>query len=143
MEANFPAAIECPSCGRMHGVDALENTDGLCSNCGTSVWRCDFCGKTPTAWEYPCTNFPERTLPTGQTLWSNGSWCACKTCANLIERNQRKMLTKRSYLLYLKRYRNLNMNREERRAMKKEFQSIHDNFWLRRSGPRRPIPKGR
>ena len=63
---------------------------------------CDFCALAlPAEWVYPARSFemPNPGLP-GATFMSNGAWAACPACADLIERNDRDGLARRSPTLY-------------------------------------------
>lgn len=89
---------------------------------------CDFCLDTRIVWEYPCERFTIDEISFG----SDGEWCACARCSELIEDGLLPLLTLRTVRSGLARGQEVDSTNIDNYGL------IQQGFFDHRTGPRRP-----
>ncbi|MET1083300.1 MAG: hypothetical protein ABWY12_09680 [Burkholderiales bacterium] len=95
-------------------------------------WICDFCSDPVPRWLYRATNIDYPSLKAE----SLSAWVACETCSDLIERNEKIALAKRTANMMCARHPEF-----EPVATLGEVVYLHGTFFKHRiDGPRLPLP---
>ena len=85
---------------------------------------CDFCCSRSIFKVYKCSNFECCSRPVFASA-PTGSWASCRTCSQLVDRNQWKRLTQRALRKFLKRH---DVPRHEVSTLSAQFADIHRLF---------------
>lgn len=75
----------------IHVIEIRENEDGEKRAYPVTQQICDFCADIHPVWDYGCEDFVCNDVPCpfgGPFFASAGSWAACETCAEMIERGR-------------------------------------------------------
>jgi Zn-finger protein len=85
--------------------------------------HCDFCSCPSTFKTYTCTNFE----CCGRAVFRSptGSWAACKTCSELVERKQWSRLIQRALYKFLAKH---EVPREEIPTLWAQFAHVQQSF---------------
>ena len=99
---------------------------------------CDFCNwqlnDEEEIWSYPAKDFATDRFH-GAVHQSLGAWSACGLCHRMIQRYDRKALTRRSVQAFMATHPELTATREERRQLQARLAKLHERFWRNRTGP--------
>lgn len=94
---------------------------------------CDFCKSNKPKWIYPTDTFTQVMLP-GELIEKEyemtGSWLACRTCHNIIERKTPRELIEHS----LKSYGIYKGSKVYKKAFER-IDALHAEFFFYRKGP--------